>query len=229
MPWSAASGIHAVAAGDVHDGEEEVADLRRHALLPLAAGREQLGLELGDLLVQLDEDVRVALPVEAEVRGARGQAHGLQERRKRPRDAVERRGRTALFLALLALELLPLHADALGVPDRGLAEDVRVARDHLVVDALRDAREVEGAALLPELREKDDLEEEIAQLALQLPPVLARKSVENLVALLEKIPGEVAGRLFPVPRALVSEPFHERHESVRGIRISHARILPAFT
>ena len=94
-------GIHAVAAGDVHDGEQEVADLAGHALLSLAARRRQLGLELGDLLVQLDEDVRIALPVEPEVRRARGQAHGLEKSGKGARDAVEgRRGRPSFSRSL---------------------------------------------------------------------------------------------------------------------------------
>jgi hypothetical protein len=103
-----------------------------------------------------------------------------------------------------------------------------VPGDHLVVNAPRHAFEIEGAALLAEPREKDDLEEEVTELTLELLPILAGESLEDFVALLEKVSSEVAGGLLPVSRALLSKSLHERHESTRGVRIFH-RNLPAFT
>jgi len=89
---------------------------------------------------------------------------------------------------------------------------VRVARDHLRVETARDRRQVERALLAPELREEDDLEKEVAQLAFQLAEVLRRERVEGLVALLEEIAREVVPRLLPVPGAFAPQALHQLHQ-----------------
>jgi hypothetical protein len=101
--------------------------------------------------------------------------------------------------------------------DARLAEDVGVARDHLVVDAAGERREVEVAALPAELGEKDDLEEKVAELPFKLAEILALERVQGLVALLEEVARQGLERLFPVPGALLPEPFHEADEGRCGV------------
>ena len=80
---------------------------------------------------------------------------------------------------------------------------MRVAGDHLGLDAGDDLLEVEGAALLGQADEEGDLEEEVAELAGELAPVAGVDGGRRLVRLLEQVGAQVGGALLAVPGAAV--------------------------
>ena len=96
-----------------------------------------------------------------------------------------------------------------------LAEDVRVAGDHLGGDAAGDPVEVEEAPLLGHLRVVDHLQQQVADLALQVGPVLALDRVRDLVGLLDRVGGDAGEGLLDVPRAAalrVPQAAHHRQQ-----------------
>ncbi len=130
---------------------------------------------------------------------------------------MERRTvRSGCVLAFLLLQRLPLHAYGLGVLHLRLAEDVGMARHELGVDAARHGREVESGLLTAQLREEDDLEEEVSELALERLEVALGEGLEDLVALLEKVARERVECLLLVPRSLRAQPPHEALERRDG-------------
>ena len=73
-----------------------------------------------------------------------------------------------LLRALGGLGVLPGDALRRGVLDLGRAEHVRMAADHFVGDPRGDRLEVEAAGLLGHLRVIDHLEQQVAELALEI-------------------------------------------------------------
>ena len=177
----------------------------RVVAVPLGAG------PLVELLLDLRHDVGVALPVEAEVR----RPQGLAVRRGECRQARRKRSERVLRgPGLAALAPLPGVLDLLGARGRRIAEDVRVALDHLARDALRDGVDAEPAALFGELREKEDLEEQVAQLVAQGLRGAAVERGERLVGLLEQVRLQGFEGLLAVPRALAPQAGDERDEPI---------------
>jgi len=69
----------------------------------------------------------------------------------------------------LGLDPFPVYPDVLGIFDRCVAENVRMTADHLRGDLLQNVPQVEFVRLLGQTREKEDVEEEVAEF---LPEVL---------------------------------------------------------
>ena len=67
------------------------------------------------------------------------------------------------------------------------AEHVRVAADHFRRDRLDDVAESECTLLLGHARVIDDLQQEIAQLVLQIGKIVARDGVGDLVGFLDGV------------------------------------------
>ena len=80
-------GLDLEMAGEVHRGEQEVADLVARAC-PWAAA--DFGLDLGDLLAQLGEDRPDVVPVEADLAGLLLKLEGARERGQGPWNPAER-------------------------------------------------------------------------------------------------------------------------------------------
>ena len=81
-----------------------------------------------------------------------------------------------------------------------------MAADHLVRDRRGDVGQVEPALLLGDRGVEEDLQQHVAELALQVVVALAVRSeagdrVDELVRLLDRVPGERRMRLLAVPRA----------------------------
>ena len=120
--------------------------------------------QFSGLLAQLIEHERDVRPVETYTRGPRGQFHRAGEGGQAGRHVVEQALVLALRRALLSLDNLPgaglLGAGALFV----LAEDVRMATDHLLRDSVGHVVEGEGALLLGHAAVENDLQQQVSEL-----------------------------------------------------------------
>jgi hypothetical protein len=133
----------------------------------------------------------------------------VEERRERLGNVVKE----LVAALLLALELLPAPLDRARRVELGVAEDVRVAPDELLVDPLGDGGEVAGALLVEQKGEEIRLEEEVAELVEELVVVAGHGRVRDLVRLLDRVRNDGLRRLAPVPRALAAEPLGQLLES----------------
>jgi hypothetical protein len=106
---------------------------------------------------------------------------------------------------LLCLDPLPVLADPPGRSSLDVAEDVRVAGDELVVDPRRDRCQVAGPPLLEQEREEVRLEEEIAELVLELRVVAGERCVGDLVGLFDCVWDDRARRLLAVPGTVAAQ------------------------
>ena len=105
----------------------------------------------------------------------------------------------------LGLDRLPPLAHAPGGARLGVAEDVRVAADELLVDGARHRVEIALALLLEEERQEEDLEQQVAELVVELRRVVGEGRVGDLVCLLDGVRDDRARGLLAIPRALGAE------------------------
>ena len=115
------------------------------------------------------------------MRAARRWIFSARFRAGRARATPARALASAWAVALGRLQRLPARAG------RGVAEDVRVAADHLGADRRQHVVEREGAALLGDAGVIDDLELEIAELVLQRRHVAAADRVGDLIGFLDRV------------------------------------------
>jgi hypothetical protein len=69
----------------------------------------------------------------------------------------------------------------------------------LVVDRARDAGEIALPSLLEQQREEESLEEQVAELVLELARVVAERGVRDFVGLLDRVRDDRPDRLLAVP------------------------------
>ena len=182
-------------------------------------GGGQLGPQLAELVLEVGERAREIRILEADRLRAQLHLPRVEQRRQTLGHVVE----DSLAALVLALDLLPPLAHTACRPRLGVAEDVRVARDELRVDAARRRLEIARTALLEQQREEVRLEEQVADLVEQLRVVAGKRGVRDLVGLFDGVRDDRAGRLLAVPRALAAQPlgqllelderFRERHEA----------------
>src|SRR5207247_8723703 len=87
----------------------------------------------------------------------------------------------------------------------GVAEDMGVATDELLVDPARHLLEARPAALLEQEGEEVDLEEEVAELVGELRVVARERRVRDLVCLLDGVRDDRPRGLRPVPGAVAAD------------------------
>ena len=129
------------------------------------------------------------------------------KRRERRGDVVLDR----LLALLLGLELLPVHEHLVGVADIDVTEDVRVTVDQLAHQAFRDVVDVPPALVRRDLRVERHLEQHIAELLADRVGVVGVDRLEQLVGLLQEVPGERRVRLLGVPRTSARRPQPRLH------------------
>ena len=178
-----------------------ISDSTRAVRLGLGRGPAR-PLDLGEQLVELlahlrDRPVEFRPVVADRGRAPLGLAR-LQQRGQRLGHVVE----DAAAALLLGLDRLPALAHATGRPRLGVAEDVRVPADELLVDGARDRVEVAVALLLEQQRQEEDLEQQVAELVVELGRVVGERRVGDLVGLLDRVRDDRARRLLAVPGAL---------------------------
>ena len=164
-----------------------------------------LGLELVELAVNVGDDMGGIGPVEADTGRALLQLGRTGQGREPGRHAVERRGTVSMPLGRRSAlgRLLGLPVDGLGfgaVDTRLVAEDMGMAPDHLLGNATGDVVEGEVAGFLGHAGVEDDLEQQVAQLVLQVREVLFLDRVGDLVGLLDRVGRDGVEVLFARPR-----------------------------
>ena len=181
-----------------HD-EQHVAQLRL-----LLGQRRTAGdrlLQLGDLLVQLGQD-RPGMARRSR-RGRR--AWGASPRGSGPAARPARRpaGWSPPALAARSPALSSSQTVLLGAAaDLRVAEHMRVAADHLVVDgAAATSSKAKAPCFLGHARMEDHLQQQVAQLLLQVGEVAALDGVGDLVGFLDRVGGDGGEGLLQVPRA----------------------------
>jgi hypothetical protein len=108
---------------------------------------------------------------------------------------------------LVGLEPLPVLAHPPRRSRLDIAEDVRVARDQLLVDPARDRSEIAAALLLEQQRQEVGLEEEVAELVLELRRITEQRGVCDLVGLLDRVRDDGSRRLLAIPRTVTPKAF----------------------
>jgi hypothetical protein len=93
---------------------------------------------------------------------------------------------------------------------------VRVAADELLVDSPRDRLERAGAALLEQQREEVGLEQEVAELVLELRVVTCQRGVRDLVGLLDRVRDDRLRGLLTVPRTVAPQALGQALEIEKG-------------
>jgi hypothetical protein len=127
------------------------------------------------------------------------------------------RGRCGLLAgALRGLDRLPGCGLAGDILAFGVAEDVRMAGDHLVGQRGGHVVEVEGALLLGHAGVEHDLEEEVAQFLAQRAKIAAGNRVGHLVGFLDRVRRDGREVLLHVPGASglrIPELGHDRQQT----------------
>src|SRR5262249_111677 len=131
----------------------------------------------------------------------------------------------ALTLLLLDLQPFPVLAHAARRVSGDVSEDVRVASDELGVDRTCDLLEITLPTLLEQQRKEVDLEEQITELAQQLRAVVSKRSVRNLVRLLERMRHDRLRRLLAIPRAVTPQPLGQLLELEQ--RVGECHVSPS--
>ena len=197
--------VDAGQAGVVDEREEEVAELGLPLLLG-CPGRRPVP-ELADLLLHFFPRPRRLGEVEADARRLLLHPVGAEQRRELARHALQD-GR----LPLGHLDLLPVLEHLAGAAHADVPEDVGVTSDELLRLGLDDVVQGERAVRLGDDAVEDDVQEDVAQLLLQLVRVAVVDGLDGLVGLLDE---EVLYRcvgLLAVPRAVPPELPHDGDE-----------------
>ena len=198
-----ALGIHAQLARQVHDREQQVADLARDRGRRVA-GRASARSTSAVSSRTLASGPSASRPVEAHRGGLLLQAVGGDQRGQALGLVAEQRGGLVRVALLGLLDLLPLPVGGLAVLDDGVAVDVRVAADELVGGAL----EAPSAMPMPlrspsSSRQKMHEEAEVAQLLGGVVGVTRGDRLDGLDRLLGQVGRHGLERLLAVPRAAV--------------------------
>ncbi len=84
-----------------------------------------------------------------------------------------------------------------------------VTADQLVGDAADDVVDREGALLLGEPRQEDDLEQQVAELLAVLVRIVPVQGVQDLVGLLQEVAPERGVSLLAIPGAVAAQLRHD--------------------
>src|SRR5690606_19822081 len=135
-----------------------------------------------------------------------------EQRGQSARDTVHRACRTLLF-AFGRFELFPT---ALTIVGGVIAEHMRMPRFHLVGDRACNVFERKVSSFFGDPRMKDDLEQQVAELATQLVDITARNGIGHLVSFLDGVRSDRLKRLCNIPFATelwVAKARHDREEA----------------
>ena len=118
----------------------------------------------------------------------------------------------------LVLQLLPIRPDFIHVLHLGVAEDVRVAMNQFVGDALCNRVEIEGTAFIAELAVENDLKEQITEFFFEFMVIVRLNGVDHLIDFLDGVKADGCVILFLIPWAAVrsTKTAHDFQEILDG-------------
>ena len=209
-------GVDLQVAGQINHREEQVADLAGHGP-PVGLRPVQLGLDLADFFPDLGKHQPCIVPVEAHRRRLGLQLVGAHQRRQAGRNAIQQPlGRFAAVGGalglLLGFFLLPEAFGGTGSTRILVTEDMRMAANHLGGDGLDHVAELEQAGFSRHLGVIDGLEEEVAELVLEVVHVTAGDGIGHLVGFFDRVRRDGREVLLDVPGAaglLVAQRGHD--------------------
>lgn len=143
----------------------------------------------------------------------------------------------ALGGTLGTLDRFPVRVHVVGAVDLHLREHVRVAALHLVADRTGHVGKAERTLLTGHLRMEHNLQQQIAQLVLQVDQITAVDRVGYFVGFLDGVRRDAGKILLQVPGAAalrVAQPRHDAQQAVQFSGGGHAvllrqRVRPAAT
>ena len=217
-------------AGEIGADEQHVADL---VLQPFArlhirrrgGNRVEFGTHFLDFLVQFFQHRRGPRPVEADLGGLVLQLHRplpFRQATGNPRQC----GVVLLTLGatLEALACLPIGQLRFGILEARITEHMRMAALHLVADRRGHVGKGKRARFLGHARVEHHLQQQIAQLVLEVDHVATIDGIGDFVGFLDGVRGDGRECLPGVPRAAVNgiaQPGHDRQQIIDAAASAH--------
>src|SRR5579872_5571809 len=198
-------GVNAAAPRQIDDGKEHVAKLVGDGSGILALDGDT---QLFEFFVELVLDAGEVRPIEAYRARLFLHALRLQQGWQGLGDAVEQRlaMRDGCFLGL---DELPGFHLFLRRRNARVAEDVRMAADHLVRQRIEDVGNGELPVFRRDLRVEDDLEQQIAQLLTKFFGIFFIDGFHDFVRFLDEIWQQGGVRLLAIPRTAGTQARHD--------------------
>ena len=221
--------------GEIGCREQKIADFSAERVH--VAARVELGLDFVRLFADLGENSPDVVPVEADNAGLLLQLHGARQGRHRGgyvgQQPIPGDGGRVMAAAcrprglFLRLDRRPEHLDLLRREGARVAEYVRVSADELGRDRLDDVRQGEQARFLGQAGMIDDLEQEVAELVLEIAHVVPLDGVGHLVGLLDRERDDGPEALLEIPRAAGHRRAQRRHDLDQALDVAARRQRPA--
>ena len=98
-----------------------------------------------------------------------------------------------------------------------VAEDMRMAHDHLLADAVEHIGDVEGTLLLPYLGIENEMQHKVAEFFLHLVEVVVEDGLAEFVGLLDGEVAQAVDGLGAVPRAARTHRVHDIQKPLEGL------------
>ena len=118
----------------------------------------------------------------------------------------------ATLRLLLGLDLFPHALGHAGIARLLVAEDVRVAADHLPGDGFDHIAESKFTFFVSHLRVIDNLKQEVAEFLAQVVHVVAGDGIRHLVGFLDRVRRDGRKGLLDIPRAAGDRRAQRRHD-----------------
>ena len=200
----------AIARKDMADLKEELGDLLLQAVYHSQLAAEQNAFTLDDVIDGITRKMIRRHPHVFGDEAARtaGAAKGFWEKVK----SEERAARGATRSPLLGLDLFPEPLGRSRSARSLVAEHMGMPTDHFPRDAVDDVVKCEGVLLGSQLRMIDRLQQQIAQLFLQIGHVLSSDRVGDFVGFLDGVGRDGCERLLQIPRAAGVWRAQRRHD-----------------
>ena len=157
-------------------------------------------LELIQFLLDLFSHTPPVTPVEADIGGAFAQFLRAFQGRQCLGNSCEH-AVVAICRPFLRLDTLPAAVLCSRSALEVIAEHMRMAAPHLVIDACRDIGEIEVPEFLGHAGVKHDLEQQVAEFIAKRGHVVAGNGISDLIGFFERIRGYRREVLLEVPRA----------------------------
>ena len=205
-------GVDSQAAGEVDDGEEQIAKFGLDGGFVAAL---DLGLQLADFFSDFRKQILPVRPVEAGFGGVGADLAGLSKSGQGASDGVKagfRAGAAFFSSALISSQLRRTAVDepwtsastsseVSGGAGGFFAKDMRVAADELAVERVEDVGDGEAAVVGGHFRIEEHLEEQVAELFGEVREVAALDGVEDFVGFFQGVFADGFEGLFAVPGA----------------------------